>query len=77
MNLSPHYLSDLLRKETGKNAQEHIHAFVIDRAKNALLGSSEAVSQIAYDLGFQYPEHFTKLFKTKTGVSPVEYKNLN
>ncbi|MBI1307041.1 MAG: helix-turn-helix domain-containing protein [Bacteroidetes bacterium] len=77
MNMSAHYLSDLLRKETGKNAQEHIHAFITDMAKTALLGTGENVAQIAYTLGFQYPQHFTKLFKSKTGFSPAEYRNLN
>ncbi|MEZ4776611.1 MAG: helix-turn-helix domain-containing protein [Bacteroidia bacterium] len=77
MNMSSHYLSDLLKKETGRNAQEHIHHFVIDKAKTMLLGSTEPVSQIAYGLGFEYPQHFTKLFKAKTGMSPVEYKSLN
>ena len=77
MNMSPNYLSDLLKKETGKNAHEHIHDFIIDKAKTNLLGSSESISQIAYDLGFEYPQHFAKLFKSKTGMSPSEYRTLN
>ena len=77
MNMSAHYLSDLLKKETGKNTQEHIHHFVIDQAKTLLLGTTEAVGQIAYGLGFEYPQHFAKLFKAKTGMSPLEYKQLN
>jgi len=77
MNMSPNYLSDLLKKETGKSAQEHIHHFVVDRAKTLLLGSTEAVSHIAYDLGFDYPQHFSRLFKAKTGMSPGAYRRLN
>lgn len=77
MNLSPNYLSDLLKKETGKTAQEHIHLYVINRAKNALLNSSDSISEIGYQLGFEYPQHFSNLFKSKTGVSPSEFRNLN
>ncbi|MEZ4989259.1 MAG: helix-turn-helix domain-containing protein [Saprospiraceae bacterium] len=77
LNMSPNYLSDLLKKETGRNAQEHIHAYLIDKAKTKLLGSVEPVSSIAYDLGFEYPQHFSKIFKAKTGMSPSEYRNLN
>ncbi len=77
MNMSPNYLSDLLKKETGKSAQEHIHHFVVDRAKTLLLGSTEAISHIAYDLGFEYSQHFSRLFKAKTGMSPGAYRRLN
>jgi AraC-like DNA-binding protein len=77
VHLSPSYLSDLLRKETGKNAQEHIHFYLIDEAKNLLLNSEKNVSEIAYDLGFEYPQYFNKLFKKKTGKTPMEYRNLN
>ena len=77
LHLSSQYLSDLLKKETGKNAQQHIQHFVIERAKTQLLNSTEQVSQIAYGLGFEYPQHFSKLFKSKTGVSPAEYRTKN
>lgn len=77
LNMSPHYLSDLLRKETGKGAQDHIYYFLIERAKNKLLSTNASVSQVAYDLGFEYPNHFSKLFKSKTGLSPVEYRRNN
>jgi AraC-like DNA-binding protein len=77
LNLSSNYLSDLLKKETGKTAQEHIHLFIIDKAKNALLNSNESISEIGYSLGFEYPQHFSNLFKSKTGFSPSEYRNLN
>ena len=77
MNMSPNYLSDLLKKETGKNAKDHIHAYVINTAKNKLLGSTSTISEIAYELGFEYPQHFSKLFKSKTGFSPARYRNQN
>lgn len=77
MNFSSNYLSDLLKKETGKTAHEHIHLFVIDRAKNILLNSGQSISEIGYSLGFEYPQHFSNLFKSKTGMSPSEYRNLN
>lgn len=77
INLSPNYLSDLLKKETGKSAQEHIHLFIIEKAKNSLLNSKNSISEIAYSLGFDYPQHFSSLFKSKTGVSPKEFRNLN
>jgi AraC-like DNA-binding protein len=77
LNFSSSYLSDLLKKETGKTAQEHIHLFVIEKAKNQLLSSKNSISQIGYSLGFEYPQHFSNLFKSKTGLSPSEYRNLN
>jgi len=77
LNLSPNYLSDLLKKETGCRAIDHIHAFIIEKAKTVLLNSENTVNEIAYDLGFEYPQYFGKLFKSKTGVSPAEYRNLN
>ena len=77
LNLSPNYLSDLLKKETSKTTQEHIHRFIIEKAKNRLLNSSNSVSEIAYSLGFEYPQHFSSLFKSKTGRSPREYRILN
>ncbi len=77
MNMSPKYLSDLLKKETGFGAQAHIQDFVIDRAKTELLGTTETISRIAYELGFEYPQHFSKMFKRKVGMSPIEYRLLN
>lgn len=74
MNLSPNYLSDLLKKETGKNTQEHIHYFLIEKAKTMLLGSDASVSEIAYRLGFEYPQYFSKIFKAKTGLTPAGYR---
>ncbi len=75
LGVSPYYLSDLLKKETGKNALEHIHLFLIERAKTQLCHSKLSITQIAYDLGFEYPQHFSKLFKAKTGLSPRTYRS--
>ncbi len=77
LGYSSDYFSDLIKKETGKTAQETIQQFVIEKAKTKLLSSTDAVSQIAYDIGFEYPQHFSKLFKSKTGKSPKEYRQLN
>jgi YesN/AraC family two-component response regulator len=77
LNLTPNYLSDLLKKETGKNAQEHIHYFLIEEAKNKLLASGDTVSEIAFALGFEYPQYFSRIFKKLTGYTPIEYRNLN
>ena len=77
VHLSPSYLSDLLKKETSKNAQEHIHFYLIEEAKNILLNSEKNINEIAFDLGFEYPQYFNKLFKKKTGKTPMEYRNLN
>ncbi|WP_432402104.1 helix-turn-helix domain-containing protein [Wukongibacter sp. M2B1] len=74
MGYSTNYLSDLLKKETGKNTQEHIHFHLIEKAKSLLLGTQEPVAQIAYMLGYEYPGHFSKFFKKKIGVSPSEYR---
>jgi AraC family transcriptional activator of pobA len=75
MGYSPDYLSDLLKKETGKNTREHIHFFLIEQAKTRLLGSADSISEIAYSLGFEHPQHFAKLFRSKTGMSPGEYRS--
>lgn len=77
VNLSPNYMSDLLKKETGMNAKDRIHHFLIEEAKNILLGSNKSISEIAYELGFEYPQYFSKLFKQKTGNTPQEFRNLN
>lgn len=76
MGVSPYYLSDLLKKETGKSASDHIHIFVLERAKNNLLGTNLSVTEIAYDLGFSSPQHFSKLFKAKIGMSPRQYRKM-
>ncbi|MGZ3756018.1 MAG: helix-turn-helix domain-containing protein [Mucilaginibacter sp.] len=77
LNLSPNYLSDLLNKFTGKTTQEQIHLELVDKAKSLLWGTNNSVSEIAYGLGFEHPSHFTKLFKSKTGKSPSEYRHVN
>jgi AraC-like DNA-binding protein len=76
-NLSPNYLSDLLSKETGRAAKDHINDFLIEKAKHLLIGSTDSVSGIAYSLGFNYPHYFARLFKKKTGKSPQEYRQMN
>ena len=74
MGMSSHYLSELLKKETGQSAKSHLQSHIIAKAKNLLLSSNNSVSEVAYLLGFEYPQHFSKLFKLKTGLSPKEYK---
>jgi AraC-like DNA-binding protein len=76
LHLSPNYLSDLLKKETGKTTQEHIHLYLIEQAKSSLLHSSLSISEIGYALGFEYPQHFSNLFKAKTGMSPRAYRSV-
>lgn len=77
VHLSPGYLSDLLRKQTGKTAQDHIHFYLIEEAKNILLGTDKPVGEIAYTLGFEYPQYFNKLFKQKTGMTPLAFRGGN
>lgn len=77
VSLSPNYLSDLLKKETGMNTKVHIHHHLIEEAKNILLGTNKSISEIAYELGFEYPQYFSKLFKQKTGNTPQEFRSLN
>ncbi|NQX81283.1 MAG: helix-turn-helix transcriptional regulator [Flavobacteriaceae bacterium] len=66
LNMSGHYLSDLLKLETGKTIKEHIHLKLIDKAKHLLLNSTISIKSLAYDLGFEYPQYFSRLFKNKT-----------
>ena len=74
LNLSPSYLSDMLRTVTGQNTQQHIHTKLIEKAKDILTTTNLSVSQIAFELGFEYPQSFSKLFKAKNGVSPLEFR---
>ena len=76
-HLSGNYLSDLLSKETGRSAKDHINDFLIEKAKNLLISSTDSVSGIAYSLGFNYPHYFGRIFKKKTGKTPQEYRQLN
>lgn len=77
LNMSPHYLSDMLRVQTGMNARQHIHACLVERAKELLVNTRLSASEIAYSLGFEYPQHMNRLFKSKTGVTPLEYRKKN
>ncbi|MDB4285752.1 helix-turn-helix transcriptional regulator [bacterium] len=74
-HISSSYLSDLLKKETGRTAKDHINDFLIDKARNLLLSSNDSISGIAYSLGFNYPHYFSRLFKSKTGFTPQEYRD--
>lgn len=73
ISVTQRYLSDTLKKETGKTAKEHIQLYLIDQAKNLLLKPNTSVAEVAYELGFEYPQYFSRLFKKKEGVSPSEY----
>jgi len=77
LSMSTSYLSDLLRNLTGQNTQQHIHGYVIERAKGLLLTTDLSINEIAYRLGFEYPQYFNRLFKSKTGQTPVEFRNMN
>lgn len=74
MNLSPNYLSDLLRIHTGQNTQQHIHEKLIAKAKEQLSTTNLSVSEIAYALGFEHAQSFSTLFKRKTNLSPLEFR---
>jgi len=74
MAMTPRYLSDALKAETGKTAMENLHLHLIDKAKDMLLESNVTVATVAYDLGFEYPQYFARLFKKKTGMTPTEYR---
>lgn len=76
-HLSPNYMSDMLRKETGRSAKDHINEFLVGRAKTALLTTDSSISEIAYELGFNYPHYFSRLFKAKTGLTPQEFRQQN
>lgn len=74
LNLSPNYFGDLIKRETGKTAQEIIQLHTLERAKNMLLLRTLSISEIAYALGFEYPNHFTRLFKSKLGLTPSAFQ---
>lgn len=75
--LSANYLGDLIKKETGKSPQEHIQLKLMNIAKEKIFDMSKSVSEIAYELGFKHPQHFSRMFKNETGYSPNEYRLLN
>jgi len=74
LNISPHYLTDLLKKWTGKSAQQHIHEILIEKAKEILVTTDSTASEIAYTFGFVHPQAFYKLFKAKTGMTPLSFR---
>jgi AraC-like DNA-binding protein len=76
-NLSSNYFGDLVKKETGKSANEHIQDKIIEIAKQKIFDPDISLSEIAYELGFKYPQHFSRLFKKKVGYTPNEYRRLN
>ena len=77
LHLSSNYFGDLVKKETGKSAQEYIQNKLIDIAKEKVFDPNKSVSEIAYELGFKYPQHFSRLFKQRVGHSPNEFRRLN
>ena len=77
LHLSPNYFGDLIRKETGKTAQEHIQVKLMNLAKEKIFDTGKSVSEIAFELGFKHPQHFSRMFKNETGVTPTEYRILN
>ncbi len=77
LHLSANYFGDLIKKETGISPLEFIQTKVIDLAKERIFDVDKSISEISYELGFKYPQHFTRLFKQKTGSTPLDYRNLN
>ncbi len=75
LHMSPNYLSDMLRTLTGQTTQQHIHSKLIEKAKEQLSTTSLSISEIAYQLGFEYSQSFSKLFKNKTNISPSEFRD--
>ena len=74
LQVSQRYLSDMLKKETGKTTTEHLQLFLVEEAKNILLNPNKNISEVAFELGFEYPQYFSRLFKKKEGLSPSEYR---
>lgn len=77
LHLSPNYFGDLIKRETGKSAQEYIQNKIIDVAKNKIFDTRKTINEIAFELGFKYPQHFSRLFKSRVGYTPNEYRSLN
>lgn len=77
LHLSTNYFGDMFKKETGKTVKEYISLKLIDIAKEKIFDKSKSINEIAYELGFKYPQHFTRLFKNETGYTPNEYRSLN
>jgi AraC-like DNA-binding protein len=77
LHLSANYFGDLIKKETGQSAKEYVQGKIIEVAKNKVFHSDKTVNEIAFEMGFKYPQHFTRLFKQRVGHTPNEYRNLN
>jgi AraC-like DNA-binding protein len=77
LHFSANYFGDLIKKETGQSVKEYIQNKLIDVAKDRVFDGDKSVNQIAYELGFKYPQHFTRLFKQRVGNTPLAYRNLN
>lgn len=77
LNLSANYFGDLIKKETGNAAYDYIQNKVIAIAKGKILESSQTISEIAFEIGFKYQQHFSRVFKKKTGMTPMEYRSRN
>lgn len=75
--MSSNYFGDLIKNETGRSAKDHIQDYIIEKAKTKIVVSNQTMGEIAYSLGFEYPQGFNKLFKARTGMSPSQYRNLN
>lgn len=74
LNLSANYFGDLIKKETGRSAQDYIQTKIIDLAKDKLVDSDKTINEVAYELGFKYPQHFSRMFKKAAGITPSEFK---
>lgn len=77
LHLSSNYFGDLIKKETGTTALDYIQSKVIDEAKSRIFDNQKTINDVSQELGFKYQQHFTRLFKSKTGISPIEFRNLN
>ena len=77
LHLSANYIGDLLKKETGKSVQENVKLRIIEADKEKLFDKDKSVSQVAYELGFEYPQYFSRMFKKRVGMTPNEYKLQN
>lgn len=75
LNFTPNYLSDMLRTLTGFNAQQHIHQKLIEKSKELLSTTNLSINEVAYHLGFEYPQSFSRLFKLKTKISPLQFRS--
>lgn len=77
LNLSPNYFGDLIKKETGQSVKDYLLNKTIEKAKSIVFETDKRINEVAYELGFKYPQHFTRLFKQKVGVTPQEFRNQN